>query len=325
MKPVLRWGIVGTGKIATKFAEKLPFSKTGRLVAVGSRTEERARAFAERFGGARGWGDYSSLLADPEVDAVYIATPHPFHAEWACAAVRAGKSVLCEKPLAMTHREALTVVEEARKAGVFLMEAFMYKCHPRTARVADLVRSGTIGRVRLVEAAFTFSSPFDPSSRLFNKELGGGSILDIGCYTTSVARLIAGATLGKPFENPTRVLGATLPAPTGVDSFAAATLEFPSGLLAQIQCGIGFTRGNDLRIFGEEGWIRVPHFWNPPGEIEICRGDRVVVEPAFGSSHKYALEADAVADALPGCESPLVSWKDSLGNMAALDAWRGEN
>ncbi len=325
MKPVLRWGIVGTGKIAAKFAEELPFSKTGRLVAVGSRTEEQARVFAERFGGARAWGHYSSLIADPEVDAVYISTPHPFHAEWVRAAVRAGKPVLCEKPLTMTHREAVSVVEEARKAGVFLMEAFMYKCHPRTARIVELVRSGTIGRVRLIEAEFAFASPFDPASRLFNRELGGGGILDIGCYTTSVARLMAGAAVGKPFENPTRFLGATLPAPTGVDSFAAATLEFPSGLLAQIQCGIGFTRGDDLRIFGEEGWIRVPHFWNPPGEIEIHRGSRVTVEPAFGSCHKYALEADAVADALPGCESVLMSWEDTLGNMAALDAWRGEN
>jgi len=321
MKSVVRWGILGTGRIAGKFAEELPFSETGRLAAVASRTDEGARAFAARFGGVRAHGDYGSLLADPEVDAVYISTPHPFHAEWARAAARAGKHILCEKPLAMTCDEARAVVDEARRAGVFLMEAFMYKCHPRTGRIVDLVRGDAVGRVRLIEASFSFASPFDPESRLFNKELGGGGILDVGCYTMSVARMIAGATCGKPFENPSRVLGVSVPAPTGVDLIAAATLEFPGGLLAQVFCGVGLTREQDLQIVGEEGRIRVPHFWNPPGQIEIHRGDGVTVEPASGSPHKYALEADAVARALPGLESPHMSWEDSLGNAAALDAW----
>jgi len=322
MALVLRWGILGTGRIAGKFAEELPFSGTGRLVAVASRTPDRAREFAGRFGGVRAFGDYATLLADPEVDAVYISTPHPFHAEWAIAAARAGKHILCEKPLTMNAGKALAVVEAARQAGVFLMEAFMYKCHPRTARIAELVRSGAIGRVRLIEVAFSFQAEFDPSSRLFNQELGGGAILDVGCYTMSVARMIAGAAAGKDFENPSRVLGTWVPAPSGVDAMAAATLAFPGGVLAQIFCGIGLNRGNDLKISGETGWIQVPHFWNPPGTIEIHAGEKVTVEPASGSAHKYALEADVVANSLPGCESSVMSWEDSLGNMAALDAWR---
>ena len=321
MKSVLRWGILGTGRIAGKFAEELPFSETGRLVAVASRTAGGAREFAARFGGVRAFGDYPSLLADPEVDAVYISTPHPFHAEWACAAARTGKHILCEKPLVMTHDEALAVVDEARRAGVFLMEAFMYKCHPRTSRIVDLVRSGTVGRVRLIEASFSFKAAFDPAKRLFNKELGGGGILDVGCYTMSVARMVAGAVSGKPFENPSRVLGAAVQTSTGVDSFAAATLEFSGGLLAQIFCGIGLTKGHDLIIFGEEGRIRVPYFMSPPGEIEIHHGDKATVEPASGSPYQYALEADAVAQALPGLESPHMSWADSLGNAAAIDSW----
>jgi len=323
MKSIVRWGILGTGKIAGTFAEELPFSQNGCLVAVASRTAGGAQEFAARFGGVRAHGDYPSLLADPEVDAVYISTPHPFHAEWACAAARAGKHILCEKPLAMTHAEASAMVDEARRANVFLMEAFMYKCHPRTSRIADLVRCGAVGRVRLIEASFSFAAAFDPAKRLFNKELGGGGILDVGCYTMSVARMVAGAASGKPFENPSRVLGATVPTSTGVDSFAAATLEFSDGLLAQIFCGIGLTKGHDLVVFGEEGRIRAPYFMSPPGEIEIHRGDNVTVEPASGSTHKYALEADAVAQALPGLESPHMSWADSLGNAAALDAWRG--
>jgi predicted dehydrogenase len=322
MKSVLRWGILGTGMIAGKFAEELPFSETGRLVAVGSRTIGGAQAFANRFGGVRAHGDYASLLADPEVDAVYISTPHPFHAQWACAAARAGKHILCEKPLAMSVGEVQAVVDEARRAGVFLMEAFMYKCHPRTARIAELVREGAVGKVRLIEAVFSFAAAFDPESRLFNKALGGGGILDVGCYTMSVARMVAGAASGKLFENPSRVLGATVPAPTGVDSLAAATLEFPGGVLGQVFCGVGLLREHDLQIVGEEGRIRVPHFWNPPGQIEVYRGDELTIESASGSVHKYALEADAVAQALPGFESPHMSWEDSLGNAAALDAWR---
>lgn len=225
----------------------------------------------------------------------------------------------------MTRDEALAVMGEVRRAGVFLMEAFMYKCHPRTARIAELVRRGTVGRVRMIEAAFCFAVPYDPTSRQFDKELGGGGILDVGCYTISVARMVAGAVAGKAFEDPLRVSGALVETPSGVDSFAAATLEFPGGLLAWLVSGIGLDRGDDLEIFGEEGKIRVPHFWNPPGVIEIHRGSEVTVEPASGSPYKYALETDAVAAALPGCESPAMSWDDTLGNMAVVDAWRSGN
>lgn len=321
MNKGLRWGIVGTGAIAERFATELAFSDSGRLVAVASRAHETARAFAARHPGTKAHGGYAELYRDPEVDAVYVSTPHPFHASETIAALRAGKHVLCEKPLAMSLREAEEVIAEAARSGCFLMEAFMYRVHPRTTRVGEMVRSGALGRVLLIEASFSFSTKFDPASRLFAPELGGGGIRDVGCYTLSVARFIAGAARGRAFENPDSICGATLPAPTGVDLVAAATLHFPSGVLAQVQCGFGFTRNSDLVIHGDGGSIRVPHFWNPPGPIEICTADETFTEPETGSVHKYAVEADVVARSLPEQECDLMSWADSLGNAAALDQW----
>jgi predicted dehydrogenase/aryl-alcohol dehydrogenase-like predicted oxidoreductase len=324
MSSSLNWGILGTGSIARKFASELPHSATGRLVAVGSRSAESAAAFVEKFPGTRGHATYEALLADPAVQAVYISTPHPLHAEWAIAAAEAGKHILCEKPLTLNHAEAMTVVEAARCNGVFLMEAFMYRCHPRTARIAELVREGVIGRVRLIRAAFSFASSFRADARLFNNALGGGGILDVGCYVTSVARLLAGAAEGRAFADPAEVHGSAIFCETGVDSVAVAILKFPGDILAQISCGVGLRQPDDLEVLGETGVITVPAFWNPPGPILIRShqtGETTVVE-TDANPHKYALEADAVALALPAQESPAVSWDDTLGNMRTLDAWR---
>lgn len=324
MPSSLRWGILGTGAIARRFAEELPHSRTGRLVAVGSRSPEAAADFAAKFPGIRAHASYEALLADPEVEAVYVSTPHPLHAEWAVAAAEAGKHILCEKPLGLNHAEAMVVIEAARRHGVFLMEAFMYRCHPRTRRIAELIQEGVIGPVRVIRATFSFQVAFHAESRLFSNALGGGGILDVGCYTTSIARLVAGAAAGKPFEDPTEVSGSAVLCETGVDSVAVASLKFPGGILAQLSCGVGVRQDADLQVFGELGWMKVPDFWKPPGPIEIFSHQKqqtaiVETDPGF---HKYAMEADAVAEALPALESPLVSWQDTLGNMRTLDQWR---
>ncbi|CAN5511491.1 aldo/keto reductase [soil metagenome] len=322
----LRWGIIGTGSIAKKFASELPHSRTGRLVAVASRSLEMAQAFAGDFGSIRAHGSYEALLADPEVDAVYISTPHPQHAEWAVACAEARKHILCEKPLTMNYAEAMVVVEAARRNGVFLMEAFMYKCHPRTVQIWKLVNDGAIGRVRLIQSAFSFRAAFHPESRLFNNSLGGGGILDVGCYAASVARMVAGAAVGEPFQNPISVTGAGLLCETGVDTLATASLTFPGDILAQISCGVAMNHGADLVIHGEDGRIKVSAFWNPPGPIEVhnLAANETTVLEGEGNElpYKYALEADALADALPKLESQLVSVADTLGNMQVLDAWR---
>jgi predicted dehydrogenase/aryl-alcohol dehydrogenase-like predicted oxidoreductase len=324
MHSSMRWGILGTGTIARKFASELPFSRTGRLVAVGSRSAETAAAFVEKFPGIRGHATYDALLADPEVDAVYISTPHPGHAEWAIAAAEAGKHILCEKPLTLNFPEAMVVAEAARRHGVLLMEAFMYRCHPRTERIVQLVREGAVGRVRLIRATFSFATEFRPDSRLFANELGGGGILDVGCYAVSIARLIAGAAVGRPFADPVEVHGVAELAATGVDEMASAVLKFPAGILAEVSCGVRLRQDCDLEVRGEDGVLRVPLFWNPPGPIHVTRhaGGETETVVTDENPHKYALEADALALALPGLECPAMPVDDSLGNMRTLDQWR---
>ncbi|HYW83480.1 MAG TPA: Gfo/Idh/MocA family oxidoreductase, partial [Spirochaetia bacterium] len=165
------WGIIGAGGIARVFAHGVRFSRTGRVAAIASRTPARGKSLAGDFSIPRLYGTYEELLADKEVDAVYVSLIHPYHAEWAIKAARAGKHVLVEKPLAMNAAQAAQIIDEARKNGVFLMEAFMYRCHPQMARMAELIRGGTIGEVRAIRATFSFSMPVDESSRMFNKGL----------------------------------------------------------------------------------------------------------------------------------------------------------
>jgi predicted dehydrogenase len=326
------WGILGTGTIARTFARALPRSRTGKLVAVGSRTQASADAFAREFAPLQAHGSYEALLADRSVQAVYISTPHPSHAEWCIKAARAGKHILCEKPLTLNLAEARAVAQAAREHGVFLMEAFMYRCHPQTARLVEIIRSGAIGEVGVIQATFSFCSPFNPDSRIFNNALAGGGILDVGCYTASIARLVAGAALGQPFAEPLRLAGyAHLHAETKVDLHAVASLEFPRGILAQLATGIGLTQDNGLRVFGTEGMLHVPTpflFAREGGATSLflrrqdsAAPEEIVVET---KDYLYALEADAVGDALARGEreSPFVPVADSLGNMAALDAWR---
>ncbi len=330
--PVLRWGVLGTGRIARQFAAALRHARRGRLVAVGSRSADPPPA--PEFAGARPHHGYDALLADPEVEAVYVATPHPTHAALATRAAAAGKHILCEKPLAMDAEEAEAVVEAARRHDVFLMEAFMYRVHPQTLRLVELLRSGAIGEPRLVQAGFGFWKPFDPSARHFAPGLGGGAILDVGGYCTSMARLAAGVAQGLPFLDPAEVQGAALVGASGVDEVAVATLRFPGGVLAQLSVGVSLAQENAVRIYGTEGQVEVVSPWFCSGKQggraslllrDLRRFDgpveEIVVETA---DWLYAIEADAAAAHIADREVawPGMRWDDSLGNMRALDAWR---
>jgi predicted dehydrogenase len=327
----LAWGILGTGSIANTFAEGLTHSRTGRLVAVGSRELASAKEFAAKHGRVKAHGSYDELLADPDVQAVYISTPHPLHAEWSVKAARAGKHILCEKPLTLNHAEALVVAEEARAQGVFLMEAFMYRCHPQTARIVELIQGGAIGEVGVIQATFSFKSDFDAGSRLFANALGGGGILDVGCYAMSIARLVAGAAQGRAFLDPLRVTGmARLHPETGTDLYALATAEFDGGVLAQLAAGVNLKQDTGLRVFGSGGSIHVPTpfvFSREGGKSTIHlqrEGKETEAIVIDCPQYLYALEADAVGDAITAGlkESPCMSVADSLGNIRALDEWR---
>lgn len=328
----LKWGIMSTGRIAGAFAEALKTSTTGTLVAVGSRDQASADEFGEKYQVPRRHPSYQALLDDPEVEAVYIAPPHPMHAEWAIKTAEAGKHILCEKPLTLNRAEALAVVEAARQNDVFLMEAFMYRCHPQTAKLAELIREGVIGEVRVIQATFSFGAGFDPNGRIYNNALGGGGIMDVGCYCASMARLIAGAATGKDFAEPIELKAVGHLGETGVDEYTVAVLKFPGEIVAQLSTGVAVGQESVVRIFGTQGSILVPSPWfcsRGAGSsiIQVNRNGEeprdVVVEAPAGL---YTIEADTVAAHLDKRQapSPAMSPADTLGNMRTLEWWRNE-
>ena len=326
MSKKLAWGILSTGRIAWTFSKGVAESKTGEVVAVGSRSQESADKFGDEYNVSRRYGSYEALLADPDVQAVYIATPHPMHAEWAIKAADAGKHILCEKPLTLNYPEAMAVIEAARRNDVFLMEAFMYRCHPQTAKLVELLRNKVIGEVRIIQATFSFQAGFNPEQRLFNRALGGGGILDVGCYCTSMSRLIAGAALGKQVAEPIAVLGMGHIGESGVDEYAVATMKFENDIIARVQTGVALNQENVVRIFGSEGNIFMPSPWtcNPSKIIVHRNGEQpqeILIEE---TASLYSIEADTMAANIEKRQatSPAMSWGDTLGNMKSLDQWR---
>ena len=328
MSERVRWGIVGTGKIARVIARALADSATGELVAVGSGSPERAAAFAGEF--PVRYGSYEGVVEETEFDLLYVATTHPDHREWAVRAADAGKHLLCEKPLAVHRADAEAIVEAARRNDVFLLEAFAYRCHPQTRRLVELVGSGSIGQVRMIDATFGYDAGPDPGNYLLVHELAGGSILDVGCYPTSMAHLIAQTAIGLIAE-PDDVGGvAEIGATTRVDHSAAAVLRFDGGILARLACSIGADLEGSLRIFGSEGRITVPSPWLPgrigtSAEIVVERpGAEPIVEDVGLGAGVYTIEVDAVgAMVRAGERSPSVMpWEESLANMGTLDRWR---
>jgi len=325
----LRWGILGTGAIAKQFADALVRSHSGNLTAVASRNP--ALNTAETFHGATVYAGYDALLADPAVQAVYIATPHPTHAEWAIRACEAGKHVLCEKPIGMNAAEAQAIAQAAQKAGFVVMEAFMYRGHPQTKCLVEILQSRRIGDVTLIQAAYGYHTDFSVEKRHFDPALGGGAILDVGCYGVSMARLIAGASTGKSFAEPVSVQGFAHLGQTGVDERSVAVMRFPGDLLAQVSASITTVQDSTLRIYGTEGRIEVPSPW-------FCSGrtggmGKIVITSRQGESETitietdkwlYEIEADNFAEAVAAGKTiwPMPTLQDTIGTMQALDAWR---
>ncbi|MDE1994237.1 MAG: aldo/keto reductase [Rhizobiaceae bacterium] len=328
----IRWGIIGPGKIAQTFADGIAHSRTGKLVAIATRDPSKP-GLAESFPGARIVNGYDALLTDGEVDAIYIATPHTGHAEWAIKSIRAGKHVLVEKPIALSAYDAEAIYYEAKKAGVFAGEAFMYRVHPQTAKLVELVKSGTIGQIRIIRSSFGFNmGTVKPEHRLFANDTAGGGILDVGGYPVSMARLIAGAADGKPFLEPEKVAGVAHLGQTGVDEWASAVLKFPNEIIAEVSCSIMANQDNTLRIIGSDGRIEVKDFWfasghkGGTGNIEIFKGaDQQTIE-VKEDRWLYSFEVDATGDAIRAGKtefaSPGIGWADSIGNLRVLDQWR---
>ncbi|WP_309398446.1 aldo/keto reductase [Cerasicoccus maritimus] len=325
---VFNWGVIGPGNIARKFAAGLDDTDTGVLYAAASRDKARAQKFLDEFGGGQAYDSYQALLDDPTVDAVYIATPHPMHAEWAIKAARAGKHVLCEKPVTLNYGDALAVVDAAAEAGVVFLEAFMYRCHPATAKLYELVQSGAIGQVQRMRVSFAFDCGENLKSRLQANELGGGGILDVGCYPVSMCRLLAGAAHGERFLEPKELKAVgRLDPKTGVDVWTSAVMLFEGDIVAEAFTAVRANAENELFVQGTEGTIHVKDFWFCREPITLQRkGQQPEVFEPLVERHLYTYEIEALHQLAHGggLLNCAMSVEDTLGNMQALDRWRQE-
>lgn len=309
IEPV-RWGLLSTARINAAVIPGLKESPDSELVAVASRTDERAAEYAREWDVPRAHGSYEALLEDPDVEAVYISLPNGPHVEWSVRALDAGKHVLCEKPLARDPADVERAFDAADRAGRLLVEAFMWRHHPQTHRLLELVRGGAIGELRLVRTTFSFMLRAE-DVRL-DPLLAGGSLMDVGCYCVGGARLLA----GEPVQaSALQVLGRS-----GVDMRLAGTLVFPGEVLAQIDCAFDLPSRQGLEAVGSEGTIQVATPWgiDAPGMFLDSGGnsERIDVEPA----DRYRLQSDNFSRAIRGLEPPLLGRADALGQARAIDA-----
>ncbi len=276
------WGILGAGSIARKYATDLGNLPAARLVAVGSRSADKAARFAGEVGVERSYGSYASMIADPEVDVVYVATPHPFHKEHTLLCIEAGKAVLCEKPMAVHGGQVREMVAAAREHDLFLMEAMWSRFNPVLVQVRQWLAERRIGEVRMLTADFGFRTGWNPEGRLLNPSLAGGALLDVGVYVVSLAALVFGGA-------PEQVQAAAHIGETGVDEQTAMVLKYTGGGLALLACAIRTVTPHMARIDGIKGAIEIPRFWHPTRARLIRPGQEPVeVTGAFGYHHEAA-------------------------------------
>jgi len=318
----VRWGVMSTAGIATgKVITGMQAAGRSEVLAIASRDEARARAVAASLGIPRAHGSYDALLADPEVDAVYLPLPNHLHREWALRAIAAGKHVLCEKPLALTAAEAQEMADAADRAGVLLMEAFMYRLHPSWAAARELVASGRIGRLLAVDSWFSYYND-DPANIRNIRAFGGGAIYDIGCYSINLSRMLFGA-------EPVRVQAAiTRSERTGCDVLASGILEFDNGV-ATFSCSTLMEPEQRVDIYGSEGRIHIPIPFNIPPDlptsIHLISGGEPPVDPGiepfeFAARDPYAAETEALAAAiLDGGPAPTPP-ADAVANLRVIEA-----
>ncbi len=313
----VRWGILGCAGIAEKaFIPAVRQSRDGALAAIASRDEARAADWARRFGFERAHRSYQDLVDDPGVDAVYNPLPNDLHAEWSIRALRAGKHVLCEKPMAMNAGEVATMMAAAETAGVRLAEGFMYKFHPQIPRTLEMLRSGKIGEPRAIHSSFTFRFSRDPSNYRWFPEQGGGALYDVGCYTISIARLLFGA------EPSAVTAAARLDPATGVDLTTEALLEFPGGRFALCESSFEAQFQSHLGVVGSEGLLRLDRAFSAKDfevAIQIIRGDAVESVPIRKANMFALMVEDFDAAVLTGAE-PRYPASDARRNMRVIDA-----
>ena len=306
----VRFGILSTAKINGSVLAGARESELVEVAAVASRDQGRAEEYAREHGIPRAHGSYEELLADPELDAVYISLPNSLHVEWSIRALEAGKHVLCEKPLSRRPDDVERAFDAADRAGLLLTEAFMYRHNPQTARLQELVAGGAIGRLRVVRAAFTFTLS-DPANIRLSSDLDGGALMDVGCYCVSGSRLLAG--------EPERVFGVAS-TESGVDVEFAGTMSFPGDVVAQFDCGLRLPGRDELEATGTEGSIFLDDPWHSRKPVLELRRDDDVEEIALEPVDSYRLELENLADAIQGQGELLLGRDDALGQARTIDA-----
>jgi predicted dehydrogenase len=315
----VRFGIIGLGRISNRFAKVLKTAKGVDLVAVASRDQARSDAFARKYGAKRAYDQYTDVINDPEVDIVYDGLTNNFHYEMTKRCLQNQKAVLCEKPFVTSQKDALELTELARKQNTFLMEAMWTRCMPGFKQAKAWVKEGRIGEVILITAAFNYLGEWDPQSPIYNPELGGGSLFDVGVYPIEFATGILG-------ERPAAVNGQAIIAPTGVDAAASFSMRFNSGALASLSCGFLANTANDAVIYGSEGRIELDSCYRPM-EVDLFnnRGQRTArFNKPVPDGFIYQIEHSAECFRAGKLESDLIPWQDTIDCAGIFDELRGQ-
>jgi predicted dehydrogenase len=307
----VKLGIVSTADINRKVIPGAHASDKVELTAVASREQRRAEEYAKAWKIPRAYGSYEALLEDPDIDAVYISLPNTMHREWSIRSLEAGKHVICEKPFSRHPADVEEAFAAAERSGRLLTEAFMYRHNPQTARVAELIREGAIGELRVVRSAFSYSL-YDPDNIRLRTDVDGGSLMDVGCYCISGSRLLAG--------EPESVYGQAYTGPTGTDWVFAGALRFPGDVLALFDCGTSLPERDELEAIGTEGSLFLDDPWHcTTPVIEVRRADGVE-RVKLDRVDSYRLELENLADAIAGEAPLLLGREDALGQARTIDA-----
>jgi D-xylose 1-dehydrogenase (NADP+, D-xylono-1,5-lactone-forming) len=307
----LNWGILSTARINRLFLAGARQSDAVEILAVASRDRSAAEQYAREHGIARSYGGYDALLADPDVEAVYISLPNALHIEWTISALQAGKHVLCEKPLSRRAADVERAFDVAEREDRLLMEAFMYRHNPQTLRLTELIAEGAVGRVRVVRSAFSFAAD-DPANIRFTSALEGGALMDVGCYCVSAARLIAG--------EPDRVAAEQALGGDGVDVVFAGTMRLAGDVLAQFDAGLALAPRDELEVVGEEGALYLDDPWHCRTPVIELRRDDHVERIEIDVVDSYRLEAENMCAAIRGEQPLLLGRGDAVGQARAIEA-----
>jgi xylose dehydrogenase (NAD/NADP) len=307
----VRWGILSTAHINRKVIPAVHASEKTELLAVASRDQARAEEYAREWKIERAYGSYKALLENADVDAVYISLPNSLHCEWSLRAIEAGKHVLCEKPMSRHVEDVEEAFDAAAKNGRILMEAFMYRHHPQTERLLQLVAEGAIGDLRVIRSCFSFSL-YDTENIRLRTDVEGGSLMDVGCYCVSGSRLLAG--------EPERVYAQQFVGPSGTDWVFTATMRFPGDVFAVFDCGTALPVRDELEAIGSGGSLFLDDPWHcvePVIELRRDEGtERITIEPA----DPYRLEIDNLSHAIRGAADPLLGREDAVAQARVIEA-----